>query len=245
MSQANVRSVDAIKDFKLAMIAFAEDARNALGGVEMEIRHVRNWLERDQLAYWKGQIKRCNELVAEARSELHRRKLSQGNSDAVSDADQKEALRLAQRRLREAEEKVEHIKRWIPVLEHAVAEYHSQSQPLGDRLAGRFEASVALLERMIIAVEQYLAMNAPTGTLVPGSAAVTNAGPASAGGKATASAATNGDAAPSAAPAQTATPGAPPAQGASAAASAPASAPGGDGNVVVEPASQKTAAGAS
>jgi len=53
MSQAaNVRSIQALKDFKVAMIAFAEDARSALTSVEMEVRRTRGWLERDQLSYW-------------------------------------------------------------------------------------------------------------------------------------------------------------------------------------------------
>src|SRR5262245_35499224 len=136
MSQANVRSIDAIRDFKLALLSFAEDARISLSAMEMEIRQAHNWLERDQLTYWKAQIKRSNEEIAEARTELHRRQISQMNSDAVSDSDQKEALRKAQRKLRFSEEMVEKIKKWVPVLEHAMAEYHSQAQPLGDHLSG-------------------------------------------------------------------------------------------------------------
>ncbi len=162
MSTANVRSTDAIKDFRLNLINFSEEARNALSSTEMEIRQIRNWLERDQLTYWRGQVKRCNELVSIARTELHRRQLSQSNSDSVSDTDQKEALREAQKRLREAEEMVEKIKRWIPVLEHATAEYHSQSQPLGDRLAGGFVATINMLDRTIATLESYLAMAPPT-----------------------------------------------------------------------------------
>src|SRR3954452_6388760 len=127
---ANVRSIDAIKQSKIALINFAEEARLALSSADMELNHARNWMERDQLAYWKSQVKRCHEQIAEARTELHRRKLSQMNSDAVSDSDQKEALRMAHRRLEEAELKVERIKRWAPELEHAESEYHSQSQPL-------------------------------------------------------------------------------------------------------------------
>src|SRR4051794_14313106 len=121
MSQgANVRSVDAIKRFKVALINYAEEARNALSSAEMEIRQVRNWLERDQLTFWQSQVKRNQEKLAMARTELNRRRLSQANSDAISDSEQKEAVREGQRRLREAEEKIELIKRWIPVLEHAV-----------------------------------------------------------------------------------------------------------------------------
>ncbi len=160
MSSANVRSVDALRDTKAALINFAEEARVSLDSFEMEIRQLRNWLERDQLSYWRSQVKRGQELVAMAKSELFRRQLSQ--SEAVSDTDQKEALRLAKRRLEEAEDKVERIKKWTPVLEHAISEYHSQSQPLGDRLSGSLVASLATLDRMIAALESYVDLAPPT-----------------------------------------------------------------------------------
>src|ERR1017187_4011339 len=102
---ANVRSVQALKDFKVVMANFAEEARNSLGGVDMELRRMRDWLERDQLGFWQSQVKKRNEDLMQARADLHRRQLSQSGSDAVSDADQKEALREAQKRLRVAEEK--------------------------------------------------------------------------------------------------------------------------------------------
>ena len=45
--QAKVLSVQALKDFRIALINFVEEARNALGGVDMELRRTRDWLERD------------------------------------------------------------------------------------------------------------------------------------------------------------------------------------------------------
>jgi hypothetical protein len=184
---ANVRSVDALKDVKLALIAYSEDARAALTTVDMEVRRVRDWLEREQLTYWKNQVKRREEEVNIARSDLHRRRLSAGNSDAISDTEQKEALRLAQRRLVEAEEKVATVKRWIPVFEHASAEYRAHSQPLGDHLAGSFENTLAALERMVGSLEAYLAINAPVTARYAPPGGSSDASPA--GGKATTSAA--------------------------------------------------------
>jgi hypothetical protein len=159
---ANVLSVQTLKDFKVTMINFAEEARNSLSAVDMELRRMRDWLERDQLGYWQAQVKRRNEELMEARSELHRRKITQQGSDAVSDAEQKEALREAQRRLRVAEEKVALVKKLIPQLHHAIAEYHSHSQPLGDHLSGGFERSLANLERMTASLDAYLATAVPT-----------------------------------------------------------------------------------
>ena len=206
---ANVRSVDALKDVKLALIAYAEDSRAALTSVDMEVRRMRDWLEREQLTYWKSQIKRREEEVNMARSDLHRRRLSAGNSDAISDTEQKEALRLAQRRLVEAEEKVAVIKRWIPVFEHACAEYRAHSQPLGDHLAGSFENTLVALDRMVASLESYLALSAPvTQRYVPpggasdaaGASATTSA--TTAASPATEAASTPAEAAAEAAPAE-------------------------------------------
>src|SRR5262249_6266361 len=159
---ANVQSIQTLRDFKVAMVNFSEDARNALSGVEMDLRRMRDWLERDQLGYWQMQIKRRNEEVMQARADLHRRKISQQGSDAVSDSEQKEALREATRRLRFAEDKGALIRRLIPQLHHAIAEYHSHSQPLGDHLTGGFERSLNGLERMILSLEAYIATTAPS-----------------------------------------------------------------------------------
>ncbi|MFO0908347.1 MAG: hypothetical protein U0794_08295 [Isosphaeraceae bacterium] len=166
-SSANVKSVEAIRDFRIAMTTFAEDARNALSAVEMEIRRIRDWLQRDQLSYWQTQVKRCNEQLSMARTELHRRRISQSNSDAISDTEQKEAVRMAQRRLEHAEDKVQTVKRWVPILEHAISEYHAASQPLGDNLTGSFQNSIHVLDRMIASLEAYLATAPPPAPSMP------------------------------------------------------------------------------
>jgi hypothetical protein len=174
---ANVLSIQTLKDFKLAMITFAEDARNSLSGCDMELRRMRDWLERDQLGYWQSQIKKREEQLMQARADLHKRKISQQGSDAVSDAEQKENLREAQKRLRIAEEKYAAIKKLIPYLHHEIDEYHSHSQPLGDHLAGGFEKSLFTLEKMITSLEAYLALQAPT---APSMSSVAESGPSAA-----------------------------------------------------------------
>jgi hypothetical protein len=159
---AKVLSIQALKDFRVALINFAEEARNALGGVDMELKRMRNWLERDQLSYWQMQVKRRHEAMMMARTELYRRKLSQQGSDAVSDTEQKEALRDAQRRLHAAEEKVEVVKRLIPIFQHAMAEYGSHATPLVDHLSGGIDKSLGSLVKMVDSLEAYLAISPPT-----------------------------------------------------------------------------------
>ena len=155
----------------------------------MELRRMRDWLERDQLGYWQSQIKKRQEDLMQARADLHKRKISQQGSDAVSDAEQKEALREATRRLRVAEEKLAMVKRLIPLLHHAIDEYHSHSQPLGDHLSGGFEKSLFTLEKMIGSLEAYLALAAPTAprldSLQETGPSATSSGSSSAGESAT------------------------------------------------------------
>lgn len=176
---ANVLSIQTLKDFKLAMCLFAEDARSALSNVDMELRRTRDWLERDQLGYWQSQIKKRSEDLMQARADLHKRKISQQGSEAVSDAEQKEALREAQKRLRAAEEKVVLIRRLIPQLHHAIDEYHSHSQPLGDHLTGGFERSLATIERMVLSLEAYVATTAPSAPRLDDMGGGGSTGPAS------------------------------------------------------------------
>jgi hypothetical protein len=188
---ANVLSIQTLKDFKVAMINFSEDARNSLSGCDMELRRMRDWLERDQLGYWQAQIKKREEQLMQARADLHKRKISQQGSDAVSDAEQKENLREAQKRLKVAEEKYASIKRLIPFLHHAIDEYHSHSQPLGDHLAGGFEKSLFTLVKMIGSLEAYLALQAPTAPSMPSAAETTGASSASSSASSAAGSASN------------------------------------------------------
>jgi hypothetical protein len=158
----------------------------------MELRRTRDWLERDQLSYWQMQVKRRHEAMMMARTELFRRKISQQGSDAVSDTEQKEAVREAERRLRVAEEKVAIVKKLIPMFHHAQAEYTSHSTPLADHLAGGSEKSIATLEKMVQSLEEYLAIAAPSSPRpqMGGESTTAEMTSARAGGSTTAAAAT-------------------------------------------------------
>jgi len=122
---------------------------------------MRDWLERDQLSYWQMQVKRRHEAMMMARTELYRRRISQQGSDAISDTEQKEALKEAERRLKVAEEKVAAVKKLIPIFHHAMAEYVSRAAPLTDHLSGGVDRSLGSLTKMIDSLEAYLALNAP------------------------------------------------------------------------------------
>ena len=161
---AKVTSVDALKDFREGMASFLEDARNALVAVQMENRRASDWLHNHQRLYWNEELKRRRERHSMAVSDLHRVKLQAKPGSVVKDSDQKDAVRATLAKVREAEEKVEKVKKWGPPLQHAIDEYVGKARALDDILGGDVVHSIALLERMIESLEAYLRLTAPSST---------------------------------------------------------------------------------
>ena len=74
-SQAEVHSIEALKDFRAVLALYSDDTLAALAAVEAEIRRTTQWLQQDRPVYWQEQIKRGREEVAAAKAEVFRRKL--------------------------------------------------------------------------------------------------------------------------------------------------------------------------
>ena len=67
---ANVRSLQAIRDFKVALLQFEEQATSALEAITQQINRVLDWLQHDRPGYWKQQLRRGFDKVAETRASL-------------------------------------------------------------------------------------------------------------------------------------------------------------------------------
>jgi hypothetical protein len=92
-------------------------------------------------------------------------------------SDQERALYKAQMRLKEAEEKLACCKRWGPLLQHAVHEYHAPARQLAGKLDTDLLKALALLQRKLEDLEAYLAL-APPSTPEPAGVSSTAEGPA-------------------------------------------------------------------
>jgi hypothetical protein len=158
---ARVTNIDALKELYEGLVAFREDAKNGIVSMEMECRRASDWLNNHQRLYWAEEFKRRKEKLSMAQAELHKKKLQSKPGSSINDADQKEAVRLAMTRLREAEMKIEIVKRWASPLQHSIDEYHGKSRPLGDMLEGELQRALAMLERMIVSLEEYLKLSPP------------------------------------------------------------------------------------
>ena len=186
-SQAGVGSVDAFRDFRAAFVKLGDASRNALIAVDIEIRRMLDWLEKDQAAYWKNEIRRREEKLNEAKAALHRKRITATFGNAVSDSEEILMVRRAQAKLEHAENKLKEVKQWYLTVEQAVNEYRGPAQLFGSALDAGVPRGLSALDRMAEIIESYLAVGTPgSGGAAGGGAFASPSGAASAGSSAAA-----------------------------------------------------------
>ena len=160
--QAAVQSIEALREFRIALAIFAEEAMAALGAVDMEVRRTIQWVQFDRRPYWQEQIKRRREQVSMAQAEVFRRKLQKTDDYTPAMSEQKELLRKAEAALREAEHRAGLVKKWEPALQQAALEYRATTRRISSIASGEVPRAIAVLCRMIEALEAYVSEAPPT-----------------------------------------------------------------------------------
>jgi capsule polysaccharide export protein KpsE/RkpR len=164
MSQtAHVRSIDAVEQFRGAFVRFGEQSAQALDEIRMELDRFVEWLEQDQVAYWKNEVRRCEAKVAEAKVDLHRaRSATIDPEHTPSCLQEQKVLDAAKRRLLSTEEKLQVVKRWVPAIRQAVQDYQTQIAPLVNYLTYEQPRGVNFLRQLVQRLEDYVAIAPPT-----------------------------------------------------------------------------------
>jgi hypothetical protein len=166
-TQADVRSIDALKQFRVALALFSEDGLAALGAVDMEVKRTIQWLQHDRREYWSQQIKRRRDLVAQAQAEVFRRKLAKTDDYSPAMSEQKELLRRAQASLEDAERRATLVKKWEPALQQAALEYKASTRRIKNMASGDVPRAMILLDKLIDALEAYLSVAVPSASNSP------------------------------------------------------------------------------
>ena len=171
-SQASVRSIDALKDFRVVLSLYGDDTLGALGGIEAEVRRTIHWLHNDRPYYWQDQIKRRREGVASAKAELFRRKLQKTADNSPAMSEQKEKLRRAEVALQDAEHRLIMVRKWQPMFQQAVLEYKASVRRIRDLAAGDVPRGVNLLSRIIDSLEAYIRESPPMSLSITGETSI-------------------------------------------------------------------------
>lgn len=157
---ARVYNVDILVDLKNAFLTFTQKGKDALGAVEMDIYRTMDWLG-DQQVYWKSMVRKGEDDVFRAKSELARRKMVRVGDRPADTTEQEKALKKAMEKLEFAQEKLNHTRRWLRNLPEQIDEYKGRAQQLASALDGDLPKIDALLESKIISLQEYLATIAP------------------------------------------------------------------------------------
>lgn len=157
-----VQSTAAIDGVRAALVAFQTEASQGLASALNEARRFADWLKHEQLAYWKHELRRREELVAEAKSDLHRcLSATIDPRRTPSCLQEKKLLAAAKRRLEEAEQKLAAVRRWIPLIDQAITEFTARCEPLSTYLTSGVANSLAELDRSLAQIAAYLAAAPP------------------------------------------------------------------------------------
>lgn len=160
--RADVRSIETIDRFRVNLVEFIDAGRGALTEAESDIEKTIGWLDRDRGPHWTRQIRKRQELVSRAKSELYRKQTQASAKDSrPSVVDEKRALRRAIERLEEAQRRQQATKRWIRTLQRELALYKGNVSSLSATLDRDLPHAVGLLKKMTENLEQYLALSPP------------------------------------------------------------------------------------
>jgi len=149
---AQIHSVSAIRELRAGLCIFAERARVALDGMLGDMHGLGASLHGRQLPFWKAEVRRRSAQLEEARGELSRAQFSvlrQGH-----DMEQ-HAVRVATKRLREAEEKVKVVQRWSNVYDRQAQPLASPIRQLAEIVELDIPVAIAYLDALLDSLDAY------------------------------------------------------------------------------------------
>jgi hypothetical protein len=153
---AQVRSLDAIQLVRDELKKFGQRSMDGIDELAGEIRRVIDWVEHDRPAYWKMRVAKAYDGVTEAKQNLHRCLMYPINDEQPSCAEERAALKKAEAHLAHCREKQEHVRKWAFTLRHEMHEYEGRIAKLRTLVELDTPRVVAMLDRTIQTLEQYL-----------------------------------------------------------------------------------------
>jgi hypothetical protein len=160
--RANVRSLDAIRQFRPSVIRFEDDVMAALTGLRTELNRTMQWLDHDCPAHWQTQIRLGFDHVNEARTQLSRKQMMTIGGRHPDCIEEKKALVRTKQQLETAQEKLKLCRQWSIKAHRAADEYQSRLGRAEQAILQGIPRMMAILERMVLALEQYTATERPS-----------------------------------------------------------------------------------
>jgi chromosome segregation ATPase len=115
--QAKITSLDALEQFRSALILFLADAHRSVDEVGDAIRQTRQWITHDQRMHWEAARRKWQQKLDQATQELMSARLSNLRDSTTM---QENAVRKCRAAVHEAEDKLRALKQWGRNFDNAV-----------------------------------------------------------------------------------------------------------------------------
>ena len=156
MTAANVQSIEAIRDFRAAVIVFAQQVNDSLESMKEQVFHAVDWIENDRPRYWHQQELTAYDRISETRVAYHSAKMRKETDDFTpSLVEEKEAIRVAKDRLAYCQNKLQEVKALSIKCRHEAEEFQGRMSQLERLIETDVPKMVGLMERMLVALEAY------------------------------------------------------------------------------------------
>lgn len=107
--RADVTSIDALESFRSSMLVYMEKTGLTLDEIDDAVKRTRVWVQTEQPAYWRQEIKRLSRALEDAEQVLFGSRLSGLREPSAQERMNVNRLRRA---LRDAGEKLKTTKKW-------------------------------------------------------------------------------------------------------------------------------------
>jgi hypothetical protein len=152
---ADVRAIDALREWLAALATYRSDAAEALSGFRIEISRAVEWVN-EQLHLWQRSIRHYEDAVVQAKAELSAKRFPNYDGRMPDTTVEERNLRRAQARLDHAQEQVKVCRKWIAQMPKLVDEvFTGRANRLANLLDTEVPRGVADLERRVESLERY------------------------------------------------------------------------------------------
>jgi hypothetical protein len=153
---ADIESLEILKEFRARFVEFHTLSKNALMGLDGEVKHVQEWLGSQQIPSLERLSRKCEEAVNKAQSDYTEAKWREATAGAKSSGyDERKALERAKRRKEETEAKLDAARRWRTALQQSIGKLSTPCNVLSNLLEHLTPLALSRIDKMLDSLEDY------------------------------------------------------------------------------------------
>ena len=150
--QAHVSSVDAIDQFRAALLVYVSKARPVIEDACDEVSRTRQWLQTSQRTHWENEVRKRTRILENAQQALLSANIANLRDPGMAE---KLAVTKAKRALTEAEEKLKHVRRWNRDFDQHVGPLVKQLEQVRTILANDMPKAAVYLSQAVKTLDAY------------------------------------------------------------------------------------------